>query len=900
MPETRRDASYTSPETSPQAASRKGRLKIFLGAAPGVGKTYRMLSDGAERLRAGTDVVVGMVHTHGRPEMEALLAPFEILPRLAGDDRDHTPRDLDIDAALARHPTLVLVDDLARGNGAESRHPKRWQDVVELIEAGIDVHATLNVQHIESLNDVAASFTKVRVAETVPDGIFEHAEIEVVDLPPDELIRRLEAGKVHVPDETSRALGHFFSTPTLSALREMAFRRAALSVDRRMLEHLDANALPGTFAGGERVLVAVSEQPGADRLVRVAKRLADALRAPWTAIFIETPRAAGFDEAQTRQIADALRLAASLGAMIATVPAETVMEGLRAQVEGSRATQLVIGKSRRSWWFEFRHGSVVDEMLRAADGLAVHVIPAEPAPLRPGARAATAIDGGWGSPADYAAIAGLVAGTTLIGRLAEPFIGANAIDLVFLLPVIAAAALFGLRPGIVTGIVAALAYNFFFLPPIYTFSVADPQAVIALFMMVGIAAFTSRLTGRLKTRATLGVRSAHENAAVAAFAQTLARVSDRESTAAAICEEVAHLLDVDAILLAERGSELEIVAARPDGVTLGPVDRAGAEWAWTRGEQAGNGTATLNAADWLFVPLKTSLGTLAVLGMARENGREPVPADRAVLLSALVGQAALAHERLHLEKEMREVSMLKTRDRLRMGLLSAIGHDLRAPLHSVKTSIEVAMLEDPASAPLGQARREVERLTRFLGDLVDMVRVDSGELQLAAEPIDLADAVSGAAHDIHDILRDIRIDLQVPANLPPVHADPRLLHHILANLLVYAAPHGGEEGVIGVEGRRVPDAVLLTVRDRGPGLVPGQEARIFDGVMPIAAGEVEADAGEIGLGLAIAKGFADSMGIELSADNHPDGGAAYTLRFGPALIQPPAPHFPKRYALSFG
>jgi two-component system sensor histidine kinase KdpD len=881
MNDTSREAQRPSPDALLRDAARegKGQLKIFLGAAPGVGKTYKMLSVGAERLRGGTDVVVAVVETHGRAETEALVAPFEIVPRQEIDHRGHILREMDLDAVLARRPALALVDELAHSNAEGCRHPKRWQDVAELIDAGIDVYTTLNVQHVESLTDVVASFTKVRVRETVPDSVFEDAEIEVIDLPPDELIQRLEEGKVYVPDEASRALGHFFSKPNLSALRELALRKAAQSVDRQMLEHLDAFALPGTFAGGERVLVAVSEQAGMDRLVRVAKRLADALRAPWTAAYIETPRAQTFGEAQKRTIADALRLAASLGATIATVPAESVMEGLRAQIEGLRATQLVIGKSRRSWWFEMRHGSVVDAMLRISEGLAVHVIPAEAPTSRtskPGSGSRSNAD--LGGAADYAAVAGLIGGTTLVAHLLERFIGVNAIDLVYLAPVILAAALFGMVPGVVTGVLAAAAYNFFFLDPRYTFTVDDPQAVIALFVLVGIGAFTARLTGRLKSRATLGVRSAHENAAVASFAQTLARVSDREATASAICEEVSRLLDVDAILLVERGGALEIVAAYPDGVTLGPVDRAAADWAWSRGEQAGNGTATLNAADWLFAPLKTSLGTLAVLGLARENGGEPVPADRAVLMSALVGQAALAHERLHLEQDMRQVSVLKARDRTRMALLSSIGEDLRKPLKRMKIALNTAVTEDPASKPLAQARREADRMIRFVGNLANLVKVDSGELTLTAEPTDLSDAVSAAAHDIHDILRDVRIDLDVPSKLPPVRVDPQLLHNVLVHLLANSAPHGGEEGVIGVEGRRTPDAVLLTVRDRGPGLAPGREGAVF-GALSSAEDEESG-----GLGLAIVKAFAEAMGIEVSALNHPDGGAAYTLRFGEALI----------------
>jgi two-component system sensor histidine kinase KdpD len=868
--------SRPSPEALLRAAQREGRgkLKIFLGAAPGVGKTFEMLREGAERLNAGTDVVVGVVETHGRAETQALLEPFEVIPRRSIDYQGHKLGEMDLDAVLARRPQLALVDEFAHTNVEGSRHPKRWQDVDELLDAGIDVYTTLNIQHVESLNDVVASFTKVRVRETVPDSVFEGAEIEVVDLPPDELIERLKAGKVYIPTEATRALGHFFSKPNLSALREMALRRAALSVDQAMLEHLDAHAVSGTFAGGERVLVAVSELPGSDAIVRAAKRLADALRAPWQAIYIRTPRAETFDEAQKRRIADTLRLAAGLGATIATVPAETVIDGLTTHIHGMRATQLVIGKSVRSWWFELRHGSVVDAMLRASDGLAVHVIPA-------GADAgqsprAIRVSTGWGSPADYAVIAGIVAATTLVGKLVEPLIGVGGVDLVYLLPVIFASGRYGLRPGLATGLASALAYNFFFLPPLYTFTVANPQSVLTMFVLIGIAAFTANLAGRLKTRATLGARSAQENAAVAAFGQTLARTSEWEATSRIVCEEIALLLDVDAILLNERDGELATVAACPETAALGPVDQAAAEWTLARGEPAGAGTGTLNAADWQFHPLKTALGVLAVIGLAREDGREPVPADRAVLLSTLLGQAALAHERLKLEGQVREVTVLKERDRLRAALLSSIGHDLRTPLTSVASAVEAIAAEHPDATTLPVAKTEIARLRRFLDNLVDMVRIDAGALKLAPEPIDLTDAIGSAVHDLKDMFRGRHIDLRVPANLPFVTADPTLLHHILINLLANAAQHGGETGTITIEGRRTTDAVLLSIRDEGPGLQDGSEERVFE---TFAQGRGGDRHGGSGLGLAIVKGFADAMGVGVAAQNDADGGAVFTLRF---------------------
>jgi two-component system sensor histidine kinase KdpD len=881
-------ASQDDPRPSPEALLRqsaregRGKLKIFLGAAPGVGKTYEMLLDGAERLHAGTDVVVAVVETHGRADTEALTTPFEIIPRRTIEHRGHPLTEMDLDAVLARKPALALVDEFAHSNVEGSRHPKRWQDVQELLAAGIDVTTTLNIQHVESLNDVVASFTRVRVRETVPDSVFEEAEVEVVDLPPDDLIERLKEGKVYVPEEATRALQHFFSKPNLSALREMALRRAAMNVDRQMLELLDAGALPGAY-GGERVLVAVSEQPGCDTLIRIAKRLSDALRAPWTAVVIETARAEGFGETERQRIAEVLRLAASLGATIARMPAENVAQGLLDQVSAMRATQLVLGKSRRSWWFEARHGSVVDRILREGpEGLALHVIPAT-RPAEDKRSGLAPIVTGWGGPVPYMIALLMVAVTTVIDHLVEPFVGAGGLDLIYLLPVILTAQRFGLRTGLFASVAAGLAYNFFFLPPLHTFTIADPQSLLTMLVLIGIAALVSNLAGRLKIRATLSARSAAESAQVAAFGQALARASTWQETAGTTCHEIGVLLGCDTLLLSECEGVLTITASDPEASPLGPVDQAAAEWSWGKGEPAGRGTATLTAADWQFHPLKTALGTLAVLGLARADGAEPVPAERMVLLSTIANQAALAHERLRLEGEMRELGLLKERDRLRAALLSSIGHDLRTPLTSVAGAIEAIAAENPGSAEVVVARTEVQRLKRFLDNLVDMVRIDAGALQLAPEPIDLTDAASAAVHDLRDTLAHNRIDLAIPGNLPLVRADPRLLHHILINLLANAAQHGAPDGPIAIEARRISGAVLLEVRDRGPGIEPGAEEQIFE---TFARGKGSDRSGDSGLGLAIVKGFADALGIGASAATDPDGGAVFTLTIPEAALVP--------------
>ena len=624
-----------------------------------------------------------------------------------------------------------------------------------------------------------------------------------------------------------------------------------------------------SFAAGERVLVAISELPGGDALVRTTKRLADALRAPWTAVFIETPRAEGFDADQKGRIARTLRLAASLGATIVTVPAENVIAGLQAQIAAMRATQLVIGKSRRSWWFELRHKSVVDTLLRNSTDLAVHVIPA---PESASKRRAWRFD----DPVlPYAAAVALIAVTTGGAHLLEPLIGVGAIDLLYLLPVMLVASRFGLRPALLAGVLSALAFNFFFLQPLYTLTIAEPQSVLTFAILLGVATLISRLTGNMRSRAAIGVRGAQENAAIAAFAQALTRASDQATTAETICTEVSALLGVNALLLDDRGGQPAIVASSTSGTILTPIDLAAADWSFRRGEATGYGTATLNGADWQFHPLKTALGVLAVLGIAKSDGGEPVPADRAVLFSTLLGQASLAHERLRLDDEMRDLSLLKERDRLRAALLSSIGHDLRTPLAAASGAIDDLAAEHPDARAIPVARGEMKRLQRFLDNLIDMVRLDSGAITLSIEPIDLTDAVGDAVHVVRDLLDGKDLDVQVPDTLPLVRADPVLLHHILINLLGNAVQHGGAGGRIVLSGTHASGAVRLRISDDGPGL-PDTDRNLFE---MFARGEGGDRAGGSGLGLAIVKGFADAMHLSVAAANAPAGGAEFTVTF---------------------
>jgi len=875
-----------SPEAFLRQAAQEGRgkLKIFLGAAPGVGKTYEMLSEGDARRRAGFDVVVGVVETHGRAETEALTRDLEILPRRAEEYQGRRLEEMDLDALLERKPQLALVDELAHTNAPGSRHPKRYQDVEELLAAGIDVYSTINIQHIESLNDVVASFTRVRVRETVPDSVLEQAEIEVVDIPPDELIERLKDGKVYLPHEATRALNHFFSKSNLSALRELALRRAAQAVDAQMLEHVRANALGGTWAGSERIVVAISEQPGADGLVRAAKRIADALHAPWTALHIETTRIRQLGEEEHKRIAAALALATQLGGQVATLPAASVTEGLKSFIADARATQVIVGKSVRSRLFELRHGSIVDRLVRETPGIAVHVLPlvghAKPAP--PFSRQSKSYFGDWGRPSGYIYTTLMVAVVTILGTLLLHILDLGNVALLYLLPVMAAASFFGLRNGLFAGLLSSLAYNFFFLPPTGTLTVNNPENIISVIVLLGVAVVTSQLTSRVRLQADLASTSARTNAALAGYLRQITALGEAGEVARAACSEIARLLDVRVALLEQTATGFSVQAISEGTVVLETMELAAAQWVNDTGQSAGRGTNTLTASDWQFRPLLAGDKVLGVLGLARETSGDPVRSDQLSLLGSLIDQTALTLERLRLEAEMRDVDAVRERDRLRAALLSSVSHDLRTPLTSVLAAASELRLRynDPL---LDTIESEANRLNRFVANLLDMTRVEAGALRLNLEPVDLTDAVTSAVHDTRRSLEGRPIELDVAPNLPLVKVDPQLFHHCLLNLLDNAGRYGDPGSLIAIRAKWSFQELVLSVLDEGPGLPPGREREVFETFRRLEGSDRSASG--TGLGLAIVKGFAEAMGMTVGASNREDrSGASFSIHLPERLL----------------
>ncbi|MFD1950944.1 DUF4118 domain-containing protein [Sphingomonas arantia] len=857
----------------------RGRLKVFLGAAAGVGKTYEMLSEGITRRRDGVDVVIGIVETHGRPETDRLARMLPDVPLRPGPGPCCA---MDVDALIARRPALVLVDAIASANPADARHARRYQDVEELLAAGINVLATLNIEHLESLNDVVASVTHMRVTDTIPDSVLESAEIEVVDIPPDDLIERLRAGKVQVPHEATRAPVHAFSKSTLSALRELALRRAAQTVDTQMLEHVREQALDGNWAAGERIVVAISEQPGCDGLVRATKRLADALHAGWTAVHIETPRTRTFGDVERARIAAVLNLATRLGGAVASVPAEAVLPGLQAFAADTHATQLVVGKSARSRWFELRHGSVVDRLVRNTPGVAVHVLPMEAGAdaKAPAGRSRAMPDRGRHGLL-WATI--MVVAVTALAKGLYAFLGIGNTALLYLLPVMVAASTHGRRAGIYAGILSSIAYNFFFLPPTLTLTISNPENVVTIIVLLSVAFATSQLAARVRAQADLAATSAHQNAALAGFLHRLNASDSDAAVMQAICTELGRLFDVRVALLMPSAEGLTLRAAVPPAEPLDYIAATAAQWAVDNGTPAGRGSDTLTASDWLFYPLKGARGVLGAVGVARDDGRTPIRSDRIGLLTGLLSQATLVLERMLLESETRDVVQLKERDRLRAALLSSVSHDLRTPLTAILAAASELRADPATPAALDTIDDEARRLNRFVANLLDMARVEAGALAAAAEPTDLTDAIGSAVHDTRRTLVGRAVELAVPADLPMVRLDPQLFHHVLINLLDNAGRYGDPDTPITIRAERLPDALTLSILDQGPGLPPGREAEAFETFARLQ-GSDRAQGGT-GLGLAIVKGFAEAMGMTVAATARTDrNGACFTLTMPDTLL----------------
>ena len=874
-------------EARRDAKGQLGRLKIFLGAAPGVGKTYEMLLSARTKLKEGVDVVVGVVETHGRQETEALLNGFEVIARKPMVYVNRILSEFDIDAALKRRPDLILVDELAHTNIPGSRHPKRYQDVEELLDAGIDVFTTLNIQHIESLNDVVAQITHVRVRETVPNSVLDRADaVELVDLTPDDLIQRLKEGKVYVPKQAERALKNYFSPANLTALRELALRRTAERVDEQLLEHMRARAISGPWAAGDRILVCISEDARSAGLVRYAKRLADRLHAPWTALHVETGRAPQLREEERDKIAQTLRLAERLEGEAITMPASArrIADDVLDFARKHNATHIIVGKSTRSRWFELLRGSVVHDLVRRAGNISVHVIAGEeiatePAPpmLATVATAAQPFD-----PLPYIVALLAVAAALATSKLVQPSLGLENVDLIFLTAIVGVAVRYGLWPSLVAAVAASLSYNFFFLPPVYTLTITDPTNVAAFVLFTILAVVVSNLAALGWSQMVTAQERVRTVESLYAFSRKLAGAGTLDDVLWATAYQIASMLKVRVVLLLPENGTIAVKAGYPPEDTLDEADLAAAKWAWEKDRAAGRDSDALPGAKWLFIPMRTGRGQIGILGICRDEAGALLRAEQRRLLDALSDQGALAIERVHLVEDIDRVNRTAETDKLRSALLTSISHDLKTPLAAVLGSagalrdLPNAFNDDAKAELLSTIIDESERLNRFIANLLDMTKLESGAVVPNAAMHDVGEIVGSALQRASKILVKHRVEVEIGPALPMVKVDGVLFEQVLFNLLDNAAKYAPAETTIRVQGWQEQDQVKLQVLDEGEGIASTDLQRIFEKFYRAQKGD-HVRAGT-GLGLAIARGFTEALGGTITAANRNDRkGAAFTI-----------------------
>jgi two-component system sensor histidine kinase KdpD len=842
----------------------RGRLKVLLGMSPGVGKTYEMLRAARRRKAEGEDVVVGVVETHGRKDTQILLRGLEVMPRRPIDYREHELMEFDLDRALARKPGLLLVDEYAHSNAPGSRHPKRWQDVEELLAAGIDVWTTLNVQHLESLVDVVWKITGVRQRETVPDGALGRAdEIELIDITPAELRERMAEGKVYLGETANIAAERFFRTENLTALRELALRRAAQTVDDQLIGAMKRAGVEGPWAAGERILVLVGPDAMAVSLVRAGRRLSDMMmNAPWTVAHVERPNLAPPTPEAGQKLREALQLAEQLGGATVALTGDDLVDSVLDYARRNNQTQIVVGKTGHRA-LPFRR-NLLTALLQETRGAAIHVITeaadseaAAPRARRP-IRSIVWL-GHLGALASVGA-GGVVA--AIIDRYAE---SAN-LAMVFMLSVLVSGLAFGLWPAVTAAAAAAFIYNFFFLAPEFSLFIGHPSDVLTFAVFFAVALTTGWLTGRVRDQSLAASRRASGIAAVLSATRRLSSAARAEDAATTLAEQLAAATGAAAIVLTPMDDDIALAASSPPLDELAPGDMAAARWAWEKGEPAGHGTGALPTAAWTFRPLQGVKSRAGVVGIepkaiASEDGER--------FVTALLDQGAVALERAEFATAAAGAEALRRSDRLRSALFNSISHDLRTPLSPVLGAATTLIDFGKSLAPkvrddlLQSIREEAERLNRYVGDLLDMTRLEGGVLTARRDWIDVRDVLRAAVDRVKRRFEGRRVERDFPAQLSMVMADASLLEQALVNILENAIAYSPDKTTIEVAAHEDRGNVVISIEDQGRGIPTAELERVFERFRRM---EEASDRGKgTGLGLAIAKGFVEAMGGRIAA-----------------------------------
>ncbi len=870
-----------------EARQRRGKLKIFLGAAAGVGKTYAMLEAAREQKADGVDVLVGYVETHGRAETDALLVGLELLPPRMVDYRGTALREFDLDGALARRPALILVDELAHTNAPGSRHAKRWQDVVELLDAGINVYTTMNVQHLETLNDVVAKITGVVVRETVPDSVFEQAdEVELIDLPPDELLERFKDGKVYMPEQAEEAVKNFFRKGNLIALRELALRRTAERVDAQMRVYMHEHAIGKSWPTAERLLVCISPGPESARLVRAGRRMADRLGAPWIAAYVETPAQLRLPPEVRDRVTQTLRLAEQLGAETVRLPGEKMSEAILAFAHDRNVTKIVVGKPRRRLWTRILIGSIVDALVQGSGDVDIYVISAERepgVPLGPVGRRAMPSD--WAPYGWAMAVIALASGAAW---LTLPFFELANLVMVYLLGIVVVATRYGRGPSLVASILSVAALDFFFVPPVFTFAVTDVRYLFTFVVMLVVGLVTSSLAARIRMQAEAARQREQRTAALYAMSRELASTRGLNELLAIAVRHISEVFRSQIVVLLPGVGGESLVPWGSGQFTLDSNELGVSKWVHEHHQPAGLGTATLPGASALYLPLQAPRGPVGVLGIRPADRHALDAPDQLHQLETFSNQTALAIERANLADEAQQAQVRIETERLRNSLLSSVSHDLRTPLATIKgaatTILENGSKLDARTRQelLESVREEADRLNRLVQNLLEMTRLESGALQLRKEWHPLEEVIGAALSRLGKQLADRRVDTHVPTDLPLVPIDDVLIEQVLVNLLDNAIKYTPTSSPIRILATSTDEAVTVEVADHGPGLPRGEEDKVFEKFYRGLPGGRGA-----GLGLAISQGIVKAHGGHIWAQNLPEGGVAFLFTL-PLAGKPPA------------
>ncbi|MGZ8405672.1 MAG: DUF4118 domain-containing protein [Nitrospira sp.] len=854
----------------------EGKLKVFFGANPGVGKTYAMLEAAHEQRRESVDVVIGVVETHGRVETQALVDGLEIIPRRAVEYRGATIMEFDLDAALARRPTVILIDELAHSNAPGMRHVKRWQDVQELLKAGITVYATMNVQHLESLNDVVAQITGVRVRETVPDSVLERADdVELIDLPPDDLLQRLKDGKVYVPEQIQHAIHNFFAKGNLIALRELALRRTAERVDQQMEVYRRDHAVVRTWPAAETIMVCVNMKPRGPRLIRAARQMAADLHAKWIAVYVQIPRHLRLPQAERDRLVQSLRLAEQLGAEVVTLAGDNVTQELLSYARSRNATKIIVGKPVRSLWKEWMFGSVVSELIHQSGEIDIYVITGEAGEGQPLVRRSlrrTSDVSGYA----YASLGVLIA--TAVAWLVFPYLAAANLIMMYLIAVIVIAIRWGHGPSVLASILSVAAFDFFFVPPYFSFAVSDFQYLLTFGVMLVVALAISNFTVRLNQQAELARSREKRTGVLYAMSRDLATHRGTGMLAQLAAKHLRDVFDAQvAIFLADDDKRVQLQRGELLFFDLDPKESGVAQWVFDHSERAGLGTDTLPGASALYLPLVGSSGAIGVVAVRPQDPGLLLDPAQLHLLESLVNQVALALERTRLSDEAEQAHVRAETERMRNAILSSVSHDLRTPLATITGAAsslaeEQGKLDLSARCELSRSiYREADRLDRLLKNLLDMMRIEAGVVRLSKEWHPLDEVVGAALARLEGRLRDHTVNAAFPADLPLLFVDGVLLEQVVINLVENAVKYAPSGGTIDLFASASDREIVVEVADRGPGIPVGEESLIFD---KFYRGKTAREGG-VGLGLTICRGIVEAHGGRIWAENRSGGGAIF-------------------------